>query len=195
MTMTMQAPHTDGGVSVEELKGTFSFSRSIQPRQYEKADAFCAIQFTIPERDGMDPQAWKNATVAAAKEAAFAAKEAVYSELAITAEVDGTGVLREIVERTFGATENVAPPQTQAQPQPAQGGGGYAQPPTQTAVGAVPEQPPYHARTRDKDERAANQEWAIARFNSHPHEFWDNRPKTGNGPDIKHKDSGVGVWF
>ena len=69
-------------------------------------------------------------------------------------------------------------------------------------IGMMPATPPFDPETKDKDQKRANQDWAIQRFQRAPKEFYDNRPDKASGkianpryPDIKHKDSGVAAWM
>jgi hypothetical protein len=49
----------------------------------------------------------------------------------------------------------------------------------------------------DKNEKAANKTWALARIASNPDEFWDNRENKRNpkAPDYKGKTNNVAVWL
>ena len=61
--------------------------------------------------------------------------------------------------------------------------------------------PPFDPETRDKEKKAVNKSWAVARFSTHPEEFYDNRPKKASGeykdnaPDLKHKSTKMPVWL
>jgi hypothetical protein len=170
--------------NINELTGTVSFSRKISVRQYESAEASVFIQFPIPTEGDADEI--RSQTLSNARAAMFEAKGLVLEELGLEFQVDENGVLHELITKNLGnVTEirNTAP--TDNTPAPV----GDA---TSTSDSA-----PYSADTQDKGERAANKSWAVARWNSHPHEFWDNRANKRNpkGPDLKHKETGLAVWL
>lgn len=152
---------------VAEAKGFFTFERTVQLAPYSTAKASLMIQFPVDLENGQ-------ATVDAAKEAAFQAKTVVYDELGIEVEYDkDKGVLREVLGTVFGSGVEVVqqqnPPAARAQsPAPA------ARPqPTRPAPQAAPsgDVPP------------------CPKCNG---PMWDNRAtKKGKQPDFKCKN---GTW-
>ncbi len=170
--------------NINELTGTVSFSRKISVRQYESAEASVFIQFPIPTEGSADEI--RSQTLSNARAAMFEAKGLVLEELGLEFQVDENGVLHELIAKNLG---NV----TEIRQAPASNNAPVA---SDTAT-ATSEAPPYSADTQDKGERAANKSWAVARWNSHPHEFWDNRANKRNpkGPDLKHKETGLAVWL
>lgn len=105
------------------------------------------------------------------------------------AEVDAPVDPVAAIQETFPGAQVVETPATAAAP---------------VTVGqpvGVSENPPFDGMTKDKEQRAANAEWAAQRLAVRPDEFWDNRADKAAGtkkstyPDFKHKDSGVGLWL
>lgn len=159
-------------VELGTLHGTVSFTRKISDGNYGVAEAFMSVQFDILPDDGGEQ------IIANARHAFLQAKAVVFEQLGVEHTLDESGVVVEVVKRAFPGTVEAADA-----PKAAAGGGGGAE-------------PPYSADTKDPDERKANREWAEARLESHPNEFWDNRQDKRNpkAPDFKHKSSGIGVW-
>jgi hypothetical protein len=170
------------------LTSTISFSRKISVRPYESAEASMFMQFEI---DPDNPEV----TLASAKHAFFQAKALVFEELGLEFSIEDGGVIRELLTKNFGAVTEVtnspaavAPAATQSAPEsvshaaPAPAGGAN---------------PPYSADTMDKNEKAANKTWALARIASNPDEFWDNRENKRNpkAPDYKGKTNNIAVWL
>lgn len=173
---------------VQELVGSFSFSRKVQVRQYETAEAFVNIQFPIPI-DG-DPEQIGAEIIANARTAAFQAKSLVFEELGLEFEVGPDGAIRELLDQKFGkVTEVIETTATEAAVT------------TSSDEATVGPRPPHGWEPRSKDEKADNAAWAKARFATHPNEFWDNRPKKQSGeykstaPDLKHKDTKTAFWL
>jgi len=170
--------------NINELVGTVSFSRKVAVRQYESAEASVFIQFAIPTEG--DAETIRHQTISNARAAMFEAKGLVLEELGLEFQVDDNGVLHELITKNLGnVTEVRATPSGDYTPAPSDSGE------------ATSASPPYSADTQDKSERAANKSWAVARWNSHPNEFWDNRANKRNpkGPDLKHKETGLAVWL
>lgn len=172
--------------NINELTGTVSFSRKVAVRQYESAEASVFIQFSIPANLEGDFEAVRTQILSNARAAFFEAKGLVLEELGLEFQVDENGVLHELLAKNLGNVTEVRPTATQEYvPATTEGS-------TLTSGG-----PPYSADTQDKNQRAANKIWAMARWNSAPHEFWDNRENKRNpkGPDLKHKETGLAVWL
>lgn len=162
--MTDTTPITAGA------KGTVYFSRKVQPRDYEAAEAGIYVQFDVP------PEATNSDLMAAANDAFYTAKGLVLEQLGLEFSVNEGGVIMETIHRHFGATQNVAAaPQQQAAPPPP------AAAPAATA-------PPSGARTcagcggtnfYDNSEKKASGEYKA------------------NAPDFKcsDKNCGKGVWL
>ena len=172
--------------NINELVGTVSFSRKVAVRQYESAEASIFIQFCIPTEG--DAETIRHQTLANARAAMFEAKGLVLEELGLAFQVDENGVLHELIAKNLGNVTEIrtATPTS----------GGEAAAPVASAEAGNPN-PPYSSDTQDRSERAANKTWAMARWASHPHEFWDNRENKRNpkGPDLKHKETGLAVWL
>ena len=117
------------------------------------------------------------------RDAFFVAKSVVFEQLGIDAILEESGIVVELVKQNFpGTTAEVVAgaPITPVDPVAADG----------TTVSADP-----------PADKTALKAWALARFASHPQEFFDNRPKKAAGeynpksPDLKHKATGKGIWF
>lgn len=161
------------------LKGTVSFTRKLSDGNYGSSDAFMAVQFDInADDDGA-------AIIAAARAAFLQAKAVVFEQLGIEHTLDESGVVVEQVRRAFPGTVV----------------SGAAEAPATVPAAGGDDKPPFAGDTKDAAERKANKEWATARYGTHPTEFYDNRDKKASGeysgkwPDVKHKSSGIGVWF
>lgn len=168
--------------NVNELVGTVSFSRKIAVRQYESAEASVFIQFCIPTEG--DAESIRHQTLSNARAAMFEAKGLVLEELGLEFQVDDNGVLHELLTKSLGNVTEVRAVAPTQNNEPA-------------AVAETSAAPPYSSDTQDKSERASNKAWAMSRWASHPHEFWDNRANKRNpkGPDLKHKETGLAVWL
>lgn len=170
-------------------QGTVSFSRKVAVRQYESAEASIYIQFDIPTEGTADEQ--RSQLVSNAKAAMFAAKALVLEELGLEFTVSDAGVIHEVLQKNFGKVTEVSSPP--AQIAPAQ----VAVNETPVTADEVGANPPFAPDTQDKNERAQNKAWALARIASHPDDWWDNRTSKRNpkAPDWKHKQNGMGVWL
>lgn len=161
-----------------DLKGTVSFTRKVSDGNYGSSDFFHAVQYDIP--DGSDGEA----IVAAAKAASVIAKAVVFEALGIEHTLDESGVVVEVARRAIPGS--VVQPAPQQQAAPASTGGN---------------EPPFPANTTDAGQKKANKEWAEALYATNPNAFYDNREKKASGefnaksPDVKHKASGIGLWF
>jgi len=186
----------------EQLTHTVSFSRKVAVRQYESAEATIFIQFST------DRDATSEEIIAGAQESFLQAKGIVYSQLGLDSDLDESGILLELVEQKFPGSERVNAP-AKAKPALPAGSAVTHQSAAARKAATVPSvdgkdvsaQPPFPGTTRDKDEKRANREWAEARFDSNPDEFFDNTDDKASGkinpksPDYKHKSSGVGIWL
>lgn len=180
-------------------KGFVQYERKIQPAQYESEGLTFSMEFDIPAEWGLGEIQAKG------HEVARVLRNMVQSELGLI-ELD-------IANNPQPAQQPAQPaPQPAPQPQPAPAPQQYqvAQPapqyaPTQavhqiqqTFPGTqqvVGEYPP-HTQAVTREEHAANEEWARARFATNPEEFWDNRTNKRNpkAPDIKHRNLDVVIW-
>lgn len=181
---------------IQTVSGSVRFTRKIQVRQYETAEASITIEFGIEDDPNMAVEDKLASIRAAARSAFFQAKGLVFEELGLEFTVDDNGVVMEAVRNTFGNVTEVKQELPSAATSEA-----ITNNLTQ-AVGSVADSnPPFPATTTDKAQKAANSEWAKARYATHPNEFFDNRPKKASGeyksnaPDVKHKDTKIGVWF
>lgn len=161
--------------STLDLKGTVSFTRKVSDGNYGSTEFFHAVQYDIPDpSDG-------EAIVAAANAAATIAKAVVFEQLGIEHTLDESGVVVEVVRRAFP--------------------GSVVEPAAAQAAPAGGNEPPYPANTTDAAQKKANKEWAEALYATNPAAFYDNRAKKASGefsaksPDVKHKASGIGLWF
>ena len=181
---------------IESNTGSVRFTRKVQVRPYEVAEASITVGFDIPTDPDLTPEALNGQLIANARAAFFSAKALVFEELGLEFVVSDGGIVTEVVERHFGnVTEVAQTPAPAAAPQSAP-----AQELAQN-VASVGDTPPYNPNTQDKGEKGANSRWAKERYATHPHEFFDNRPKKASGeykanaPDVKHKDTKIGVWL
>jgi hypothetical protein len=184
--------------NIESNTGSVRFSRKVQVRPYEVAEASITIAFDIPTDPDLTPEAASEQLIANARASFFSAKALVFEELGLEFIVSEGGIVTEVLERHFGNVTEVkttAPVQTEVSDLHAVAQE-FAAP---TAGGS--DTPPFSPTTTDKGEKGANSKWAKERYATHPHEFFDNRPKkqTGeykaNAPDVKHKDTKIGVWL
>ena len=161
----------------DHLKGTVSFTRKVSDGNYGSSDLFVALQFDISaDDDGA-------AIIAKASSVATQAKAIVFEQLGIAHTLDESGIVVEQVQRAFPGTVVT---------------GGDSTPSASTSNGSGP---PFDSKTTNAAEKKSNKDWATAEFASNPSAFYDNRPKKASGdyseksPDVKHKDSGIGLWF
>jgi hypothetical protein len=174
--------------TIESTHGTAFFTRKVTPRQYESAEAGFYIPFDIPTDPNLSDEARGAAITQSANDAMFQAKALTFEALGIEFSVDEGGAIVELVKAVFPGTTVAGG----IHPAPA------AAPSAPAAAGDAA--PPFPADTRDKDQKAANKAWGVARLASNPDEFYDNRPKKADGsykstaPDFKHKASGLGIW-
>ncbi len=158
---------------INPLKGTVAFTRKISDGNYGGSEFFMSVQYDI------DPTADGEQIIASARAAALQAKAVVFEQLGITHTLDESGVVTEQVVRAFPGTV-VTNDQG-----PAAGG----------------DTPPHAGDTKDANEKRANKAWAEARYATNPGDFYDNRPDKASGkykatsPDVKHRSSGIGLWF
>lgn len=183
----MATAKTDQPV-ISPLTATVGFNRKVSVRPYESAEASIFMQTEVDLKDSEQ-------TMAAIKQAMMQCKALVFEELSLEFEVTETGIVRELLEAKFGNVTEV----TTAAPAPV-----AAPTPSAPAASDTSDTPPYAPMTKDANEKALNKKWAIARYASHPDEFYDNTAanaeKKANGaertgPDFKHKKSGVGFWL
>lgn len=185
MAAKVEAPVTNSMIA------TVGFNRKVSVRQYESAEASIFIQTEVSMDD--PEQSLKNI-----QESFFTAKSVVFEQLGIPFEIGEGGVIRELINKHLGPVTEV---KQSSAPQEDSG----ARSPAEPSAGAdAQSQPPFPSRTTDKNEKAANIEWAKARYKSNPDEFYDNRESNAEkraagaqrvGPDFKHKTSGVGYWL
>jgi hypothetical protein len=169
--MTTEVPIKD------HLIGTVSYTRKVGLPNYSSEDAFHALQFEIGYGDDADLIAKK------AHEAFAIVKSVVNEEL---------GLAPAVVERAFPGTEVVEQVADVIDiPTPA------AQ--LAAAIEPVGPNPPFPGdyKSLTKEQNDANKRWAVARFATHPGEFYDNRNDKRNpkAPDVKHRASGIGAWL
>jgi hypothetical protein len=158
-------------------KGTVTFTRKVNLGSFESVDAGMFVQFDYTSGNT------EAELIQRGRDAFFVAKSVVFEQLGIDAVLDDSGVLVELIKANFGGAtvEPVrdTPPEID----------------TSNVQGTVGAEPP---TTGGKDALKA---WALARFASHPSEFFDNRPKKaagefkGNAPDLKHKATQKGIWL
>lgn len=176
---------------ISPLTATVGFNRKVSVRPYESAEASIFMQTEVDLNDSEQ-------TMAAIKQAMMQCKALVYEELGLQFEVTEGGVVRELLEAKFGNVTEVTSTAPAVAPAPA-----AVSAPVESASDTT-DTPPYAPMTKDANEKALNKKWAIARYASHPDEFYDNRAanaeKKANGaertgPDYKHKKSTVGFWL
>lgn len=183
--MTTESPN------IATATGTVGFNRKVSVRQYESAEASIFIQFDIPSDPDMTDEARTEQILANARGAFFQAKALVFEELGLEFEVTEGGVIRETLTKTFGNVTEVRPQAAPAQNPAA----------SELRAAVAGDGPPFSPETNDKAEKRANQDWAKALYQTDPGAFFDNRPKKAageykaNAPDLKHKDTKIGVWL
>jgi hypothetical protein len=184
--------------NIDQNTGSVRYTRKVQVRPYEVAEASITVSFDIPNDPDMTDEARSSQLIANARASFFSAKALVFEELGLEFIVGDSGIVTEVVERHFGSVSEVqaTPPATEAvselhgAPAPAAAPSGDA--------GA---NPPFSPSTTDKAEKGQNSTWAKQRYAMYPNEFFDNRPKKASGeyksnaPDLKHKDTKIGVWL
>lgn len=161
---------------IATLKGTVSFARKVSDGNYGMTEAFMSVQYDIGQYDTAED------IIHTARNAFLQAKAVVFEQLGIEHTLDESGVVVEVARRAFpGSVVEPAPSGPAPAAAPAAAGG---------------DNPPFAGDTTNPAEKKANKEWAEARLQSHPNEFWDNRESKRNpkAPDFKHKSSGIGVW-
>ena len=178
---------------VTPLTATVGFNRKVSVRPYESAEASIFMQTEIDLNDS-------DTTMANLKQAMMQCKALVFEELGLEFEVTEGGIVRELLEAKFGnVTEVTSTAPKAVAPAPA-----AEQPSNDAPAASASDTPPYAPMTKDANEKALNKKWAIARYASHPDEFYDNTASNAEkkangaertGPDYKHKKSGVGFWL
>lgn len=171
---------------VTHLTHTVSFSRKVNDGNYGSNEATVFLQFDTPL--GVDP----TEIIEKGMDRFAAAKAIVFDQLGIEYHiVDGIIIENLDVVVAQAKTERAVKAefsQPEADDAPSSGAQG---------VGPTP---PYDPKTTDPDEKKLNRQWAKARYETHPGEFWDNRPKKARGEygetsaDFTHKDSRVGFY-
>ena len=176
---------------ITPLTATVGFNRKVSVRPYESAEASIFMQTEVDLNDS-------EVTMANIRQAMLLCKSMVFSELGLEFEVTEGSVVREILTAQFGnvteVTSTAPAPKAVAAPAPA----------AAPAAASSSDTPPYASMTKDTNEKALNKKWAIARYATHPEEFYDNTASNAEkkangaertGPDYKHKSSGVGFWL
>ena len=176
---------------ITPLTATVGFNRKVSVRPYESAEASIFMQTEVDLNDS-------EVTMANIRQAMLLCKSMVFSELGLEFEVTEGSVVREILTAQFGnvteVTSTAPAPKAVAAPAPA----------AAPAAASSSDTPPYASMTKDTNEKALNKKWAIARYATHPEEFYDNTASNAEkkangaertGPDFKHKSSGVGFWL
>lgn len=191
MPTVQEQQREDAGV-VEPLRVSVAFERRVQPADYETKGMSAFVQSEISSDDTPEQIAAKM------REATSVAQTIVFDTLGIAYEVDEEGILHEdptkLVERAFPGSTKVEEAPKSA---PAKGKGKATKGKGKAKdVDGVPAEPPYDPETDDPDERKANREWAEARLEVAPDEFWDNRKdRKGKAPHYRHKVTRLGVWI
>lgn len=191
---TTETPNIDQNV------GSVRFTRKVQVRPYEVAEASITVAFDIPNDPDMSDEARSSQLIANARGAFFSAKALVFEELGLEFIVGDNGIVTEVVERHFGSVTEVqsTPPATNVV---SELHAAAAPAPAAAPSGDVAATPPFSPTTTDKAEKGQNSAWAKQRYALYPNEFFDNRPKKASGeyksnaPDLKHKDTKIGVWL
>lgn len=178
---------------INTLKGTVSFTRKLSDGNYGSSDVFFAAQFDIA--DGSD----MGTIMQQAQDTFFGVRSVVLEQLGVPWHVSDSGNV--IVEGAEG-TVLTAPVQAPALAAVETPVANEPTPPapvqqlTSAFPGATVE--PSTAIPEGKDEF---KEWALARIQSNPDEFYDNRAKKqsgeykANAPDFKHKATKRAVWL
>jgi hypothetical protein len=168
-------------------QGGISYSRKIQVRDYESAEASIWISFDLPKPDEMTDEEFSSHLISTARANYFAAKALVFEELGLEFTVTEGGIVQEVLKKNFGNVTEVTKASPPASPVAA----------VAAESSDLPSSPPFAADTDDKAQRTANKKWAMARWAAYPNEFWDNRESKRNprSPDLKHKETGMAVWL
>src|SRR5690606_17784381 len=182
MSETPEITEATPDAEIATLKGTVAFTRKISDGNYGGSEAFMSVQYDIAPNDTPEN------ILANARASFLQAKAVVFEQLGIDHTLNESGVVIEMARRAFPGSVIEPAPTTAAAPPAAPARGGS-------------DSPPFPADTTDPAEKRANKEWATARWNTHPHEFYDNRERKASGqykqtaPDVKHKATGIGVWL
>lgn len=175
--------------TVEPLRATVGFERSISVRPYETAKASIFIQTEVDINDSA-------ATMRSIRECAAQAKAAVFEELGIQFSVDEGGFVRELIGKHFGAVTEVTTSDDQF---PTVDTPVAASAPASAPQAAgVSSTPPFAVDTKDAAEKRANKSWAKQSIAENPDDWYFNAPETKRnprGPDYKHKTNGMGYWL
>lgn len=195
----------------DELTHTVAFSRKKSDDNYGSSEATFFLQFST-SRDADFAEIAEKATAASS-----AAKAVVYDELGIPyqvvdnhiAEVDAVTQINAAatparVQQAFNGSAAPAPAAESVADSPQPAAPSSPDGSNAVGVGAAPPYPPEEAaaarNAKDYTKANMNEKWARARFETHPNEFWDNRPgkadgsKSAKAPDFKHKELDIAVW-
>jgi hypothetical protein len=183
----------DDQVLIENTEHTVGFSRKVNleargGHKYENAEASFFLKFTTP------PDAATSEIIEKAMEAFVACQGVVLTQLGIEYDLDAEGVIVEKMPEPI-ARPQAAPQDAVTQVRNAFGGGEVEHDSNVIQGGFGADVDP---RTLDK---AAQRAWAKARYQTHPQEFWDNRPKKASGEykpnasDFSHKTFKIGFWL
>lgn len=174
------------------LTGTVSFSRKVSDNNYGGSDAFFAIQFPIEEGDTPETIALKANTNYAT------CKAMVNAQLGLAPEDQ---VATALIQNAFGPGVQVSTePSSDSNVVPINTPAAQLVEAVQPTAATVGPNPPHGGdyKSWSPAQKNENTEWAKARFASNPEEFWDNTiggKKNPKGPDAKHRESGIGIWF
>lgn len=189
---------------IQPSKGTVYYERKINSEarggvKFENEIAGIYVQFDMTA----DPAQTQRNIDGAMNQA----KATVFEQLGIPMAIDAQGLVTEAVTQAVSVAPAPAPVAV-AVPSPVeqvvQAFPGATVEQNVAPVSAAPsvaDAPPFPVTTADKAQKSANTAWAKARLQTHPHEFWDNRPKKASGewsakaPDFKHKDIDLAVWL
>lgn len=169
------------------LEHTVTYSRTKNLGDYNSEKVELAISF---DSDSLDA----SIILLQANDMLQVMKAEVFEQLDIAYEIDPeTGVV----------TEAKPEPKAYVPGPPAPAGADEFDQITEGGSGpkGVDSDPPFPADTQDKEQKAVNKSWAVARFSTHPDEFFDNRPNKESGkyqktaPDLKHKRTKMPVWL
>lgn len=170
---------------VKPLQATCGFQRKVSVRQYESAEASIFIQTEVDLND--DDVTMKNL-----KHAMMQAKALVFEELGITFQLDEGGIVREMLDKHLGPVTEIKTAPVSHELRSGEQSFPTANPPVGGGDG-----PPFDVNTRDRDQKAANKEWAISDFANNPQNWFDNRgnKRSEKSPDLKHRSNGLAVWL
>lgn len=163
----------------DRLTHTVFYARKVGLPNYSNEEASIFIQVDVARDDTAEQQA------DAVAQAFVLAKSTVFTQLGIAHDVDTEGVVRERMDAPTAGPDAVTVIRN-AIP------GAVVEPNVPAAMSAYESN--VDPKTLPKSEL---REWALARFATHPNEFFDNRLTKRNpkAPDLKHKASGVGIWL